>query len=156
LTCRWTLDAIERTRERHALHLWAYVLMPEHVHLVVWPTQPDYSISAILTTLKQSVATRALAYVRHSAPGFLRRMEDRQPNGSISHRFWQRGGGFDRNLVEPSALLTTIEYVHANPVRRGLCERPIEWLWSSAAEYEKPGSGPLRIDWESLPSFGAN
>ena len=135
------------------MHLWAYVLMPEHVHLVIWPTRPDYSIGAILTTLKQSVATRALAYVRDAAPGFLRQMEDRQPNGTVSHRFWQRGGGFDRNIFEPEALLAAIEYVHANPVRRLLCERATEWRWSSAAEYENPGVGPLRIDVESLPSF---
>ncbi|HEV7280129.1 MAG TPA: hypothetical protein VGN57_07955 [Pirellulaceae bacterium] len=140
-TCRWTIDAIKRTRERHALHVWAYVLMPEHVQLVVWPTQPDYSIGAVLKTLKQSVATRALAYVRHSAPEFLRQMEDRQPNGTVCHRFWQRGGGFDRNLVEPKALLAAIEYVHAIPVRRCLCDRSTQWRWSSAAEYETPGSG---------------
>src|SRR5262245_44028610 len=100
-SCRWMIDAIEKARRRHHFHLWAYVLMPEHVHLFIFPVKPPYSISAILTTLKRSVTNRALAYVRQNAPAFLKQMSDRQPDGSIAYRFWQRGGGYDRNLYSP-------------------------------------------------------
>jgi hypothetical protein len=46
---------------------------------------------------------------------------------------------------------TEIDYLHANPVRRGLCERPEEWFWSSAASYAGIRQGPLSLDRESLP-----
>jgi len=147
----WMIDAIARARELHRFHLWAYVIMPEHVHLLLWPTRDNYSISEILKSLKQSVSRKAILFLRHSAPRYLGRLEDRQPNGTVSHRFWQRGGGYDRNLTEATTVWATIDYLHANPVRRGLCERPIDWEWSSAREYNAPGSGRLTIDQESLP-----
>jgi hypothetical protein len=47
---QWMLDAIARAREQYDFHLWAYVIMPEHVHLLIWPARREYSISAILKT----------------------------------------------------------------------------------------------------------
>lgn len=146
---RWMIEAIDRARTEHRFHLWAYVVMPEHVHLLVWPTEADYSVSAILKTMKMSVAVRAVRFLKKTAPGFLAQMEDRQPNGTVSHRFWQRGGGYDRNLTEPGTGRATMEYIHANPVRRELCQRPLDWVWSSAIEWERPGTGLLRLDRES-------
>ncbi|MFG0334106.1 MAG: transposase [Maioricimonas sp. JB049] len=131
--------------------MWAYVIMPNHVHILLWPTTHDYSISIILSTIKQSVARRAIPFVKKHAPDFLERMEDRQSSGRSSYRFWQRGGGYDRNITEPRAVWATMKYIHANPVRRGLCHRPIEWPWSSAIEWESPGNGLLSIDRETVP-----
>jgi putative transposase len=78
-------------------------------------------------------------------------MEDRQPDRQIHYRFWQRGGGYDRNLTEPKTVWAEIDYIHANPVRRGFCQTAAAWPWSSAAESEGPGSGLLRLDLSSLP-----
>ena len=78
-------------------------------------------------------------------------MEDRQPNGDVHYRFWQRGGGYDRNVHEPATAFKQIEYMHNNPVRRGLCMKPEDWIWSGAADYAGIRIGPLRLDRESLP-----
>ena len=67
------------------------------------------------------------------------------------YRFWQRGGGYDRNLTETGTVFAEIAYIHANPIRRKLCERPTDWPWSSASEYAQKGSGLLRLDLDSLP-----
>jgi putative transposase len=147
----WTIDAIDRARRAHGFHIWAYVLMPEHVHLLVWPSSSPYEIGPFLATLKSSVTRRALAFVRHDAPGFLPRMLDQQPSGKRSYRFWQRGGGYDRNIWEPQYVWSTIDYIHANPVRRGLCQRPQDWSASSAGSYLDCGAGPISIDRQSLP-----
>lgn len=149
----WFIDAVHRARAKHAFHVWAYVIMPEHVHLLIWPTNPTYNVSDILTSIKQSVSKRALLYVNRTAPSFLTRMEDRQPNGNTHYRFWQRGGGYDRNIVEPSVAFHEIEYTHHNPVRRGLCSSPEDWYWSSAAEYACSRNGPISIDRDSLPAL---
>lgn len=145
------LDALNACRAKHGFRLWAYVLMPEHVHLLLWPTGAAYSISRILTSLKQPVSKRALLFVRARSPSFLRQMEDRQPNGIVHYRFWQRGGGYDRNFTEPSPIWAEIDYIRANPVRRELCQRATDWKWSSAIEYESPGTGLLTIDRSSPP-----
>jgi putative transposase len=147
----WLIEAIDRARQLHRFHVWAYVIMPEHAHLLVWPAEPDYFVSSILNSIKQSVAKRALLYVRRKVPAFLRHMEDRQPNGETHYRFWQRGGGYDRNLIEPAAIHAEIDYFHQNPIRRGLCKKAEDWLWSSAADYTGLRAGRLRIDMASVP-----
>ncbi|UCC29445.1 MAG: transposase [Phycisphaerales bacterium] len=150
-TCEWMLGAIVATRAKHNVHLWAYVIMPEHVHLPLYPTRPAYNVSRILTTLKQSVSKRAIHYVRVHAPAFLKQMVDEQPSGRRSVRFWQRGGGYDSNLWSPRHIWETIDYIHGNPVRRGLCESDADWHWSSAGAYLGVADGPLAVDTESLP-----
>ncbi len=148
----WTIEAIGRAAEIHRFHIWAYVLMPEHVHLLVCPIESEYDTSDFLRSLKKSVANKAVKYVRKHAPAFLDRMLDQQPNGADAYRFWQRARGYDRNIWEPRYVHQMIDYIHANPVRRGLCERPEDWPWSSAADYANIRQGPLVIDFDSLPS----
>jgi putative transposase len=148
------IDALVRARQKHNFDLWAYCLMPQHAHILLWPTHGPYDISDILSSVKQSVAKRALLFVQREAPGFLKRMEDCQPSGRTCHRFWQRGGGYDRNLYEPGVIYRQIDYIHANPVRRGLCARPEDWLWSSAADYAAIRKGPAPLQLDSLPPIG--
>lgn len=143
---QWFLEALASARRRLNLALWAYVIMPEHVHVVVSPREHPYEIRLIRTALKVPVQRKALAFLRREAPGFLLRLRDEQPNGEVHYRFWQRGGGYDRNIVEPGVLLKMIEYIHNNPVRRGLVSRPADWLWSSARFYEGMRGVPLSMD----------
>jgi putative transposase len=126
-------------------------MMPEHAHLLIWPTLPKYDISKILATIKLSVTRKALSHVQRTAPHFLARMKDSQPNGEVHYRFWQRGGGYDRNSTEPVTIWQQIEYIHANPIRRRLCAQANDWYWSSAGVYAGLRTGPIPIDQESLP-----
>jgi putative transposase len=125
--------------------------MPEHVHVLLWPRQPSYEMRLIRTALKVPVQRKALSFLRKNSPAFLSKLRDEQPNGKVHYRFWQRGGGYDRNVTDPSTLLTMIDYIHNNPVRRGLVSRTSEWPWSSARYYERV-SGVL-LDMDPLPSL---
>ena len=149
----WLAEAIDLARKKHAFDLWAYVFMPEHVHLLICPRKPVYDISKILATIKQSVSKKAIAYLKTTRPQGLATMLDAQPNGTSHYRFWQRGGGFDRNMYDESALVAEIDYMHMNPVRRKLCEKPSEWKWSSAADHELLRTGFLALDLDSLPTI---
>ncbi len=148
---QWLVDAIKLARKQHSFHLWAYVIMPEHAHLLLWPTQSPYDVSSILGTIKLPVTRRAQNFVREHSPNFLERMADIQPNGDVHYRFWQRGGGYDRNSVEPNTIWKQIDYIHSNPVRRSLCRSAEDWYWSSAGVYAGLREGPISIDKESLP-----
>lgn len=134
--------------------------MPTHVHLMILP-KPEkmlvaerafegVPVATILSTLKQSVAKRALLWAKRERPASLALMLDEQPNGLKSHRFWQRGGGYDQNLFTHDAVWEMIHYIHLNPVRDGLCARAEDWPWSSAMTYRDKTTGRLRIDEESL------
>ncbi len=149
-SCLWMLDALKFGKLQGKFDLWAYVIMPEHVHVVLLP-HIGVKISQILSTLKQSVAKRAIIWLQENSPEFLLKLEDRQPNGYRSHRFWQRGGGYDRNLRSVADIYEKIEYIHNNPVRRGLVQHACDWPWSSCRTWEKGGEEPIAIDRESLP-----
>ena len=112
----WFLDSLDKARRHRNFFVWAYVIMPEHVHVLLWPRDPVYEIALIRTALKVPVQRKALAYLRHNAPGFLERLRDEQPNGEVHYRFWQRGGGYDRNANEPATIRAMIDYIHNNPV----------------------------------------
>src|SRR5437762_1133567 len=142
----WLIEALDQARRRLDFAVWAYVIMPEHVHVIVWPRRPSYEIRLIRTALKVPVQRAALAYLRQHAPAFLEELLDEQPNGEVHYRFWQRGGGYDRNIHEMSTLHRMIEYIHNNPVRRGLVAKPTDWPWSSARYYAGMMDVHLRMD----------
>lgn len=150
--CTWLIDALERARRDQSFDLWAYVFMPEHVHIVLRPRGPRFQVRSVLAAIKLRVSRRAVAFVTRNAPQFLPRMLEIQPNGQASHRFWQRGGGYDRDLHDSGTIHAMIDYIHANPARAGLVERPELWRWSSAAFYAGTGAAPLRPDTDSIPS----
>ena len=141
-------QAVARARRTHCFDVWAYVVMPEHVHLLIWPRLEPYSISAILKSIKQSVARRAIAYLRQFNPSGLARLATGQRDQP--HRFWLDGGGHDRNIWSKKYLLNAMTYMHNNPVKRGLVERAGDWVWSSFRDWEKISAGPIPIDKESF------
>ena len=55
--------------------------------------------------------------------------------GKTCFRYWQEGPGFDRNLFSSDAIALSLEYIHNNPVSRGLCGSAVDWEWSSARYY---------------------
>ncbi|MBK7403120.1 MAG: transposase [Phycisphaerales bacterium] len=136
---------------KHNTRLWAFCIMPNHVHLLLYPERLDWRAGAFLGTLKQSVCKRALLWMHAHAPDRLALMRDEQPNGKVSYRFWQRGGGYDRNLWSDDAIWAMIDYIHLNPVEAGLCERPEQWRWSSAGRYARTGESPVALDLRGLP-----
>ena len=127
----WFIEALEAARHKWPFDLWAYVLMPEHVHLLISPRKPGLKVGTVVGEIKEDVARQAIAYLKEHAPEWLPRITVREGQ-RVRHRFWQPGGGFDRNAVELSTVHRMIDYIHANPVRCRLVERPTDWEWSSA------------------------
>jgi putative transposase len=130
-TCRWLADAIDAARKKFEFQLWAYVFMPNHAHLVVLPSRERDDIAAIRTAIKSPVAKRAIKFLEEREPAWLPRITRRRGQ-KVERLFWQSGGGYDRNLDQPSTLLGNIDYIHMNPVRRGLAQSATDWKWSSA------------------------
>ncbi|MEO2048279.1 MAG: hypothetical protein ABGX16_17140 [Pirellulales bacterium] len=108
-------------------------------------------ISSILTTLKQSVSRRAIHWLKQHSPDYLTELLDQQPSGKSSYRFWQRGGGYDRNLRSTRDVHEKIRYVYQNPVKRGLVQTPEEWNWSSATAWSAEKDIPITLQRNSVP-----
>jgi putative transposase len=126
-----------------AFHLVAFVVMPEHVHLLVWPTRHDATaecVSRFLAAVKLYASQRVKADLERSGSRLLERLTIRERPGRVTFRFWQEGPGYDRNLQTQKTVTGSIEYLHLNPVRRGLCVSALDWRWSSARWYASEGA----------------
>ena len=142
-------DAINAASEKRIFHVWAWVFMPEHVHLLIMPTIEYYEISSILGSIKLSVSRRIISKARKEKANFLLKMATNEKGKP--YRFWMPGGGYDRNMNSDKAIRNSVEYIHNNPVRRGLTANAVEWDWSSAWEWELDIPGPIRIDKDFFP-----
>lgn len=116
----------EGVRQRYGLVIAGYVLMPEHVHLLVGePCTAPLAVS--VQVLKQQTSRR------------LKRC------GEV--RFWQRRY-YDFNVHNELKRVEKLRYMHRNPVRRGLVDKPEDWLWSSFRHYATGVEGAVEIESE--------
>ena len=104
---------LEAVRRRYGLVVAGYVLMPEHVHLLVGEPLVS-SLSVALQVLKQKTSRKL------------------KKKGDV--RFWQRRY-YDFNVHSELKKTQKLRYMHRNPVRRGLVEKPEDWPWSSFVHY---------------------
>jgi putative transposase len=138
-------QALEESRAKWDFKLAAWVAMPEHFHMILWPgprtdpATPD--LAKILHDFKSQLAQRIIARWRQLEAPVLRILID--PRGRA--RFWQRGGGFDRNIRSEDELAREVAYIHHNPVKRGLVTSAIDWPWSSARWYAGFTDGPVQV-----------
>ncbi len=122
------VTSLARARETHTFALNAWVVMPNHVHLMLFPDNASSDVAAICRSIKQPFAQRVIKrWSELKAPVLSAITKD---NGV--RQLWQPGGGYDRNIFSETELREKIEYIHANPVRAGLVTSPTQWAWSSA------------------------
>jgi putative transposase len=101
-----------------------YVVMPEHVHLLV-SEPPDEPLAKALQSLKQSVS-RTLA-LRAAEPFWLERY-------------------YDFNVYTEAKRVEKLRYMHRNPIARGLVAAPNDWQWSSFSHWQTGVEGVVEIE----------
>lgn len=139
------VEAIRRATERFGYATLAFVIMSNHVHLLVRHTE-EHDISELLFAIKRPSSFRFKQLMPTDERESLMVLE--RP-GKMAFRFWQEGPGYDRN-IEDDTLNHSIRYIHLNPVQKGLCSLAEEWPWSSAGWYAREALRPDGgIDWDS-------
>ena len=117
------VEVLEHMRCRFTLCVYAYAVMPDHVHLLV--SEPQRGLLAdAMHYLKLSFAKRLGAGV-----------------------FWQKRY-YDRNIRNEREFTQKLRYIHLNPVKRGLVRDPGEWKWSSFRHYALREKGVVEIESE--------
>ncbi len=152
--CRFLAASINQAREKHRFSVWAYVFMPDHVHVLLHPNNPEYSMVRILRGIKQSSSRKVLIYCRKNEPALLEQF--RTPVAGKQFRFWQDGGGYDRNITSTPAIQAAIKYIHRNPVRSKLVSSPGEWYWSSFNDWQGAGDAVIPVDRDTVPILQIN
>jgi putative transposase len=142
----WLIRSVARAREALHFDLWGYVVMPEHVHLLVRPREEEYRISAVLKKVKWPVARLVIRWAKQNDSQLLTLLRTPVGKNLAAYRFWEAGGGYDRNITSLSVARSAVACMHANPVRRGLVTHPCDWPWSSAQWYAGLREVPLAMD----------
>ena len=129
------LETIAKSRKRLGFLFCGYVLMPDHWHALI-ATQHPLTISDVLQDIKRVSSLK------------INRL--RKTRGSRwQHQFWDRFVRHSKEFAE------RVEYMHYNPVRKGLEERPEQWPWSSANNFSLDkaivAASPIQIDYVQLP-----
>ena len=124
------VECLEAMRRGFEMCVYGYVVMPEHVHL-------------LLSEPPQAALAEALHYLKLS---FAKRMRSRRSAGE-SGTFWQKRY-YDRNVRDYREFSVKLRYMHRNPVKRGLVQSPGEWKWSSYRHYALRERGVVEIESE--------
>jgi REP-associated tyrosine transposase len=135
------VDILGEVRERYRSALVGYVVMPEHFHLLLGEPETG-TPSTVLQVLKQRVA-RHLGRQR-TAPGEQLVFRSAAARQALP-QFWQRRF-HDFNVWSHQKKNEKLEYMHWNPVKRGLVSDPGDWRWSSYTFYAGRENALLRMD----------
>ena len=115
---------LERVRVWYGCYITGYVVMPEHVHLLI--SEPDRSkLSVVIQMLKQITSRKLRA--------------EHLP------QFWQVRY-YDFPVWTEAKRIEKLRYIHRNPVKRGLVQKPEDWKWSSFIHYATGTEGTVEIE----------
>jgi len=135
-------ESLFAARDRRGFRLHAWVLMPNHAHLIVSAGTSGMTIADILRAIKQPVAMRVTRRWRTTNAPILEHIVD----ASGVTRFWQRGGGYDKTIRNPDEITDIATYVHQNPVRAELAAHATDRTWSSARWWDGERDGTFAVD----------
>jgi putative transposase len=119
------LEILQSLRGPDDFALYGYVVMPDHVHLLLWPR--TISLIRIMRDLKSRTGFAISKMRKTKGP------------------FWQPSY-FDFICRRTGDFSAKLEYIHQNPVAAELVQNPQDWLWSSYRHYAKLGDVPLKPD----------
>ena len=123
---------LDEVRSRFDFALIGYVVMPEHVHLLISePAEgnPSKALQVLKQKVSRSLSEGKLPFARENP----------------SKAFWQRRF-YDFNVWSEKKVREKLDYMHSNPLNRRLVAHPRDWPWSSWSFYEKGKRGMIRID----------
>jgi putative transposase len=134
------VQILNEVRERYGFALVGYVVMPEHVHLLIGEPAKG-TPSTVVQVLKQRVSRR----LRHKkrAPAAQLSLTFASGDDSLP-RFWQRRF-YDFNVWSLKKRVEKLHYMHMNPLKRKLVDHPKDWPWSSSSFYSNK-HGLIRVD----------
>jgi putative transposase len=127
-----------------------YVLMPGHCHLLIWPSELA-DPSQIMQKLAERTAKFVLRTLRRNLdfPWCQKMLARFELPPTVHHhahyRVWGRGG-YDLNIWSEKKQLEKLNYMHNNPVKRGLVKAPGDWPWSSWRFYYLGDASVLAMD----------
>jgi REP element-mobilizing transposase RayT len=144
-----TCAAIDEARASCGFLLFAYVIMPDHVHLL---TDSPQKPSRVLQFIKGIVSHRVIDYLKaHNYESSLRKLQHDDWKRNHRYSLWQHDSDVF-SVTSESTFMQKVNYIHLNPVRAGLVDRPVDYRWSSARLWNRcpEEDEPLRVDIDKI------
>ncbi len=133
------LSVLEQTRQRYRFVVVGYVVMPEHIHLLI--TEPEVGTpSTVMQVIKQRTANALLPKRKRRDPRQRELFREQRRRAFWQERF------YDFNVWSTKKRVEKLRYIHRNPVKRGLVESPEQWHWSSYRHYLLDETGPVKVN----------
>jgi putative transposase len=136
------LKILEQVRRRCAASVVGYVVMPEHVHLLLSEPRGG-TLAKLMQVLKQRVSHAIRRRQRRGVSGQLSLAFP--ASSGLLRRFWQRRY-YDFNVYSAQKMWEKLDYIHTNPVKRKLVMHPKDWPWSSWAFYATGEPGVVKVE----------
>ncbi len=137
------LEVLEQVRRRYRFVVAGYVIMPEHIHLLLSEPERD-NPSKVMQAIKQGFARRILLRLRAGHDGLQGSVWKTALHGG---HIWQ-ARFYDFVAFTEKKRVEKLRYMHRNPVKRGLVLAPQEWAWSSYRHYADGERGIVLVNEE--------
>ena len=143
--CEIIAESLRFCRCRKGLRIHAYVIMPTHLHMIV---SAECDLSDVLRDLKRHTSKKLVEhFARIANPPFINvfRYCGEKQHPSTDHKVWQ-DGNHPEMIMTQGFFEEKMNYIHENPLRKGLVTDPVAWKWSSIRAYIDGDDTPLEVD----------
>jgi putative transposase len=139
-------DSLNFYRYKQDFKLLGYVVMPDHIHLIIWPFG-ESTVSDIMRDYKEFTSKRIIrqAEVERIEEWVTAFQQAGQETGRSTNKVWQ-DSYWDTNVYTERFLRQKLNYMHRNPVRAGLVEYPEDYVYSSYRNYVFDEEWLIEID----------
>jgi putative transposase len=138
------LGILEETRQKYRFVIHGYVIMPEHFHLLV--TEPEVGDPSVVMKVIKERFSRRMNQGRAGAPLIVSFAMSGTPHLEPAP-VWQKRF-YDFNVRTEHKHIEKLRYMHRNPVKRGLVDKPEQWEWSSFRSYFSGETGLVRVKFQ--------
>jgi putative transposase len=143
------LEVLERARRRYRFVVVGYVVMPEHLHLLL--SEPERGDpSQLMQAIKQGFARRLLRRLRAASSAACSTGNDPRQgtlwDTALDHGHIWQARFYDFVVFTEKKRVEKLRYMHRNPVKRGLVLEPQQWAWSSYRHYADGEPGTVLVN----------
>ena len=142
------IDCLEYCVQNKGMILYSYVIMSNHIHLII--QSKDGNLSDLLRDFKKFTSKRILEKIQSEPESRREWMLERFKLATETHsrnknfQFWQYGNHAEE-IYSEKFMWSKIDYIHFNPVRSGIVPKPQDYIYSSASNYVA-GKGIIPIE----------
>jgi len=140
-----TCHALDEARRSGDFLIFAYVIMPDHLHLL---TNCPNTAADVLRYVKGLIGRRVINYLKESGyASSLAKLRHAQWKRKHTHSLWQQ----EKNVLSifsEAMFMQKVNYIHLNPVRADMCDKATDYRWSSARFWQRcqMDDEPLKVD----------